>query len=55
MENLRRIETSFSKFSEFLSMPSKNVSLRELIVKILGAILAVNLDRRVYDFTSGEN
>lgn len=50
----RRIETLFSKFSEFLLMPSRSVSLRGLIVKILGAILAVNLDR-LYNFTGGGN
>ncbi|ALV63876.1 transposase [Thermococcus sp. 2319x1] len=40
----RRIETLFSKFSEFLLKPSRSVSLRGLAVRILGAILAVNLE-----------
>ncbi|ALV62618.1 transposase [Thermococcus sp. 2319x1] len=50
----RRIETLFSKFSEFLRIPSRSVSLRGLAVRILGAILAVNLDR-LYNFTGGGN
>ncbi len=50
----RRIETLFSKFSEFLLRPSRSVSLRGLVVRILGAILAVNLDR-LYNFTGGGN
>ncbi len=50
----RRIETLFSKFSEFLLRPSRSVSLRGLAVRILGAILAVNLDR-LYNFTGGGN
>ncbi|ALV63954.1 transposase [Thermococcus sp. 2319x1] len=50
----RRIETLFSKFSEFLLIPSRSVSLRGLAVRILGAILAVNLDR-LYNFTGGGN
>ncbi|NJE12222.1 IS982 family transposase [Thermococcus sp. LS2] len=50
----RRIETLFSKFSEFLLKPSRSVSLRGLAVRILGAILAVNLDR-LYNFTGGGN
>ncbi|MBC7093970.1 MAG: IS982 family transposase, partial [Thermococcus sp.] len=44
----------FSKFSEFLLRPSRSVSLRGLAVRILGAILAVNLDR-LYNFTDGGN
>ncbi|KUK28265.1 MAG: Transposase, partial [Thermococcus sp. 40_45] len=33
---------------------SRSVSLRGLVVRILGAILAVNLDR-LYNFTDGGN
>ena len=50
----RRIETLFSKLDAFLLKPNRSVSLRGLIVKILGAILAVNLDR-LYNFTGGGN
>ncbi|MBP1912990.1 hypothetical protein J2747_002319 [Thermococcus stetteri] len=50
----RRIETLFSKFSEFLLKPSRSVSLRGLAVRILGAILAVNLEG-LYNFTGGGN
>ena len=50
----RRIETLFSKLDAFLLRPSWTVSLRGLIVKTLGAILAVNLDR-LYNFTGGGN
>jgi len=42
------------RFSEFLLRPSRSVSLRGLAVRILGAILAVNLDR-LYNFTGGGN
>lgn len=50
----RRIEMLFSKLDAFLLKPNRSVSLRGLIVKILGAILAVNLDR-LYNFTGGGN
>jgi len=50
----RRIETLFSKLDAFLLKPNRSVSLRGLIVKILGAILAMNLDR-LYNFTGGGN
>jgi hypothetical protein len=45
LSDFRRIETLFSKFSEFLLKPSRSVSLRGLAVRILGAIVAVNLER----------
>ena len=50
----RRIETLFSKLDAFLLRPNWTVSLRGLIVRILGAILAVNLDR-LYNLTGGGN
>ncbi|NJE09287.1 IS982 family transposase [Thermococcus sp. M39] len=50
----RRIETLFSKLDAFLLRPSWTVSLKGLAVRILGAILAVNLDR-LYNFTGGGN
>ena len=50
----RRIEMLFSKLDAFLLRSSRSVSLRGLAVKILVAILAVNLDR-LYNFTGGGN
>ena len=50
----RWVETLFSKLDAFLLKPNRSVSLRGLIVKILEAILAVNLDR-LYNFTGGGN
>jgi len=50
----RRIETLFSKLDAFLLRPSRSVTLRGLAVRILVAILAVNLDR-LYNFTGGGN
>ena len=44
----------FSKLDAFLLRSSRSVSLRGLVVKILVAILAVNLDR-LYNFTGGGN
>ena len=46
----RRVETLFSRFSEFLLAPSRTVNP----VRVLGAILAVNLDR-LYNLTGGGN